>query len=105
VRERAASFLGCEADDLTITRSTTEAMNTVAQGLLLERGDRVLTTDQGNMASGHRDRCRKLRSKSMRKASSTDSPPPSSRFCSIRRSGSRGTLWICAQEKAAPTST
>ena len=46
VRERAALFLGCEADRLMITRSTTEAMNTVAQGMLLERGDRVLTTDQ-----------------------------------------------------------
>ena len=46
VREQAAAFLGCAADDLLITRSTTEGMNTVAQGMLLERGDRILTTDQ-----------------------------------------------------------
>jgi len=45
-RESAAAFLGCEAADLLITRSTTEAMNSVAQGMRLEPGDRVLTTDQ-----------------------------------------------------------
>lgn len=45
VRENAALFLGCDIDELTITRSTTEAMNTIAQSILLERGDRVLTTN------------------------------------------------------------
>lgn len=44
-RRRAAAFLGCDCDELLITRSTTEAMNSIAQGIALERGDRVLTTD------------------------------------------------------------
>lgn len=45
-RESAAALLGCDAADLLITRSTTEAMNSVALGMRLEPGDRVLTTDQ-----------------------------------------------------------
>jgi selenocysteine lyase/cysteine desulfurase len=44
-RQRAAAFLGCAGDELLITRSTTEAMNSIAQGIVLERGDRVLTTN------------------------------------------------------------
>lgn len=44
-RQRASAFLGCANDELLITRSTTEAMNSIAQGIVLERGDRVLTTD------------------------------------------------------------
>ena len=46
VREQAASFLGCAADELMITRSTSEGMNTVAQSLRIGAGDRVLMTDQ-----------------------------------------------------------
>jgi len=46
VRETAAKFLSCGTDDVLITRSTTEAMNTVALGMRLSSGDRVLTTDQ-----------------------------------------------------------
>ena len=45
-RESAAALLGCNTEDLLITRSTTEAMNSVAQGIRFEPGDRVLTTDQ-----------------------------------------------------------
>ena len=44
-REQVAALIGCAADELLITRSATEAMNSVALGLNLERGDRVLTTD------------------------------------------------------------
>ncbi len=44
-REQIASLIGCTADELLITRSATDAMNSVAFGLNLERGDRVLTTD------------------------------------------------------------
>ena len=44
-RAKAAEFLGCALDELAITNNTTDAMNTVAQGLELERGQRVLTTD------------------------------------------------------------
>lgn len=46
VRERAAALLGCTADELLVTRSTTEAMNSVATGIRWASGDRVLTTDQ-----------------------------------------------------------
>ena len=45
VREQAASFLGCSADELLITRSTTDAMNSLTQGMRLRPGDRVLTTN------------------------------------------------------------
>ena len=44
-REQVAALIGCTADELLITRSATEAMNSVALGLNLDRGDRVLTTD------------------------------------------------------------
>ena len=44
-REQLAALINCNADELLITRSATEAMNTVALGLNLNRGDRVLTTD------------------------------------------------------------
>lgn len=46
VREQAAGFLGCEPEELLVTRCTTDAMNTVAQGMRWSAGDRVLTTDQ-----------------------------------------------------------
>ena len=45
VRERAARFLGCEKDELLITRCTTDAMSIVAQGMRWTAGERVLTTD------------------------------------------------------------
>jgi len=45
-RAKMAAFVGCGRDELLITRSTTEGMNWVAQGLGLKAGDRVLTTDQ-----------------------------------------------------------
>jgi len=46
VRERAAALLGCTADELLVTRSTTEAMSSVAVGIVWASGDRILTTDQ-----------------------------------------------------------
>lgn len=46
VRARVAAFLGARQDDITITTSTTDAMNLIAQGIDLQPGDRVLTTDQ-----------------------------------------------------------
>ena len=45
-RKEVAAFLGCDAEELLITRSTTDAMNTLALGMRLGAGDRVLTTDQ-----------------------------------------------------------
>jgi selenocysteine lyase/cysteine desulfurase len=44
-REQVAALIGCTADELLITRSATEAMSSIALGLNLDRGDRVLTTD------------------------------------------------------------
>jgi selenocysteine lyase/cysteine desulfurase len=46
VREQAASFLGCTTDEFLITRSTTDAMNSLALGMRINRDDHVLTTDQ-----------------------------------------------------------
>jgi len=46
VRVKAAAFLGCQKDELVLTRCTTEGMNWVASGLGLGPGDRVLITDQ-----------------------------------------------------------
>lgn len=46
VRAKAAAFLGCDTEELVLTRNTTDGMNSVAQGLTLAAGDRVLTTDQ-----------------------------------------------------------
>jgi selenocysteine lyase/cysteine desulfurase len=46
VRARAAAFVGCQTEEIVLTRCTTEGMNWVAQGLTLTSADRVLTTDQ-----------------------------------------------------------
>lgn len=46
VRANAAGFIGCATNELLLTRSTTEGMNWVAQGLFLKAGDRVAITDQ-----------------------------------------------------------
>ncbi|HWP38117.1 MAG TPA: aminotransferase class V-fold PLP-dependent enzyme [Gemmatimonadales bacterium] len=49
VRAKAAQFLGCSLDEMVVTRSTTEGMNTVAQGVVLKPGERVLTSDQEHL--------------------------------------------------------
>lgn len=46
VRVKGAILLGCDADEILITHGTTDGMNTVAQGIALKAGDRILTTDQ-----------------------------------------------------------
>lgn len=45
-REQCASFIGCRADELLVTRGTTDSMNIIAQSVRLNAGDRVLTTDR-----------------------------------------------------------
>jgi selenocysteine lyase/cysteine desulfurase len=45
-RTTAAAFLGCDLDEIMITKSTTEGMNAIAQGLRLQPGDRIITTNQ-----------------------------------------------------------
>ncbi len=42
VRRKAAAYLGCMAEELAFTHNTTEAFNTLAQGLELDPGDEVL---------------------------------------------------------------
>ena len=44
-REAVARLINCTADEVLLTRSTTNAMNITALGVELARGDRVLTTD------------------------------------------------------------
>ena len=45
-RGEAAGLLGCTADEILITRGTTDGMITLANAVRLERGDHILTTDQ-----------------------------------------------------------
>ena len=44
-REAVAGLIGCSADEVLLTRSTTNAMTIAGLGVELSRGDRVLTTD------------------------------------------------------------
>ena len=44
VRRKLSDFLGCNEDELAITRNATEGMNLVARGLSLRAGDEVLLT-------------------------------------------------------------
>jgi L-cysteine/cystine lyase len=46
VRTRCAELLGCDADEVALTGSTTDGVNTVVQGLDLRPGDEILTTDE-----------------------------------------------------------
>ncbi len=46
VHQQTAAFLGCTVDELLFTRSTTEAMNSIATGIRWQADDRVLLTDQ-----------------------------------------------------------
>lgn len=61
-REQLAALIGCSAGELLITRSATDAMNSVAMGINIERGDRVLTTsaehEGGTNGWIHLKRCR-----------------------------------------------
>lgn len=45
-RGRGARLLGCAVEEVVITRSTTDGINALAQGMHLGTGDRVLTSDQ-----------------------------------------------------------
>lgn len=46
LRERLAALLGCAVDELALTRSTTDGINTVLSGLELGPADEVLTSDE-----------------------------------------------------------
>lgn len=51
-RDAVAGLIGCAADEVLLTRSTTNAMNIAALGIDLARGDRVLTTDSEHEGGG-----------------------------------------------------
>jgi selenocysteine lyase/cysteine desulfurase len=46
VRQQVASFLGCSAEELIITRNTTESMNTVICGMDWKAGDEAIMAEQ-----------------------------------------------------------
>jgi len=46
VRAQAAALLGCKTEEIVLTKCTTDGINSIAQGLTLAPGDRILTTDQ-----------------------------------------------------------
>jgi selenocysteine lyase/cysteine desulfurase len=46
IRQKVASFIGADPEEIVLTRNATEGMNTVASGLDLQPGDEVLMTDQ-----------------------------------------------------------
>lgn len=46
VRQQVARFFGCDAEEIALTRNTTEGLQAVQLGLPLERGDEVLMGDQ-----------------------------------------------------------
>jgi isopenicillin-N epimerase len=46
VRKRLAAQVGCNADELALTRNTTDGVVTVLFGMKLKAGDEILTTDQ-----------------------------------------------------------
>ena len=45
-RTTAARFFNCDTSEIVITNSTTNGMNSIAQGLRLKAGDHILATDQ-----------------------------------------------------------
>jgi selenocysteine lyase/cysteine desulfurase len=45
VRGKVAELIGCDVNEVTVTRNTTEGMNFVAEGINLQPGDRVLTSN------------------------------------------------------------
>jgi selenocysteine lyase/cysteine desulfurase len=46
VRGKAAALVGCSPDEILITRGTTDGITTLAHSVRLERGDRVLLSNQ-----------------------------------------------------------
>jgi len=44
LKQKAATLLGCDAEEIAYTRNATEGINIVCNGLPLKRGDEVITT-------------------------------------------------------------
>ncbi len=51
-RERLAKLMGCEPEEVAITRNTTEGLNIVGWGLSLNEGDEVLMSDVDDRYAG-----------------------------------------------------
>lgn len=45
VRPKIAELFGCKTDEVTVTRNTTDGMNQIAEGLNMQPGQRVLTSN------------------------------------------------------------
>ena len=60
VRGKAARLIGCEADEILLTRGTTDGITTLSSSIRLRAGDRVLLSDQehegGEVGWLHRER-------------------------------------------------
>ncbi len=61
VRRKAAGFLGADADEIALTRNTTEGMNFVVNGLEMEPGDEILMSDMEHPAGIHPSRLKAAR--------------------------------------------
>ena len=61
VRQRLARALGCDAEEIALTRNTSESMQICQLGFDLERGDEILTTNQdyGRMITTFKQRERR----------------------------------------------
>lgn len=77
VRRRLAARFGCDAEELAITRNTTEALQAVQFGMPLARGDEILTTTQDYPSMIGAWRQRERRDGVVLKMISFPSPPPS----------------------------
>ena len=77
VRRRLARRFGCDAEEIAITRNTTEALEAVQLGMPLERGDEILTTTQDYPSMVTAWRQRERRDGVVLKFLAFPSPPPS----------------------------
>jgi isopenicillin-N epimerase len=77
VRRRLAAMLGCSAEELALTRNTSESLQIAQMGLPLERGDEIVSTtqDYSRMITAWRQRER--RDDVVLKLVSYPTPPPS----------------------------
>jgi len=80
IRRRLSAAFGCDAEELAITRNTTEALENVQFGISLKRGDEVLTTTQDYPSMITAWRQRERRDGIVLKMVPFPVPPPSSDF-------------------------
>ncbi|MBI5473960.1 MAG: aminotransferase class V-fold PLP-dependent enzyme [Ignavibacteriae bacterium] len=51
IKANIGRLLGCDADEIALTRNTTEGINIVANGLPLQRGDEMITSTHEHVAN------------------------------------------------------